>query len=140
MRVAIHHAAWHVCGGGELYVGALAEELAKKHETSLLLTTPFDRERLRELLGLRFENVRFVELSSTSDSRRLAGRRHRSRAERAVARALRDFDFGIRVATRKCSGGGSAEKPASRPGALFPSEIPSRLVASGPEPQGASGL
>ncbi len=63
MRVAIHHTAWHVCGGGELYVGALAEELAKKHETSLLLTTPFDRERLRELLGLRFENVRFVELS-----------------------------------------------------------------------------
>jgi glycosyltransferase involved in cell wall biosynthesis len=95
MRVAIHHTAWHICGGGELYVGALAEELAKEHEVSLLVTTPFGADRLRELLGLRFENVRVVELSNKS----LGGRRERFEAERAVARVMRDFDVGIRVAT-----------------------------------------
>ncbi|HJS73375.1 MAG TPA: hypothetical protein VJ921_03735, partial [Vicinamibacteria bacterium] len=95
MRVAIHHTGWHVCGGGELYVGILAEELARKHDVSLLVTSPFRAERLHEILGLRFENVRIFELTPGLSR----GRRDHYRAERAVARTLNDFEVGIRVAT-----------------------------------------
>jgi glycosyltransferase involved in cell wall biosynthesis len=104
MRVAIHHTGWHVCGGGELYLGALAEELAKEHQVTLLVTSPFAPDRLRELLGLRLENVRLVDLAPGP---RRGGRGEHYRAERAVACALSDFDVGIRVATARVPAAGA---------------------------------
>ncbi len=84
VRIAVHHPAWHICGGGEAYVGSLAEVLSEHHDVTLLVTTRFDPDRLSRLLALGLKNVRVHELS-----------------EADVAAAMRSFDLGIRVATAR---------------------------------------
>ncbi len=99
MRIAIHHNAWHVCGGGELYVGVLAEELAKEHDVTLLLTTPFDGDRLQGLLGLDFSGVELLSIVQPPVDPLRSGRWDRLKAELNVMGATRRFDVAIRVAT-----------------------------------------
>ena len=107
MRVAIHHNAWHICGGGELYIGAMAEELSTRHEVSLIVTTPFDPARLGNLLGLHFDHVRIEKLEPLSDPGLSSSRWQRFLVERSVTRAMREFDVGIRVATGRVPFGGA---------------------------------
>lgn len=97
MKIAIAHNAWHVCGGGELYLGSLAEELAQAHHVALVLTTRIDRPRLRSLLGLSFKNVHFVNAAAALGPQ--PTRAARLAAEMAVHNVTRAFDLVIRVAT-----------------------------------------
>lgn len=100
MRVGICHNAWHICGGGELYLGTLAEELALDHKVTLLLTTPFDRKRLRDLLGLSLQGVEARSLCSASPVAASGPNRlGRFAAEMAIQSAAANYDVIIRVAT-----------------------------------------
>jgi glycosyltransferase involved in cell wall biosynthesis len=102
VRIAIAHNAWHICGGGELYLGALAEELAEHHDVALLLTTPFDRERLARVLGLHFRGVSLIKVVNPPLDPLLPYRRSTAlRTELAIAWAARRYDRLVRVATAR---------------------------------------
>ena len=58
MKIAIFNRYWVVCGGGERYVGAMAEALAGDHGVDLLSPTPVDRARLEERLRLDLSATR----------------------------------------------------------------------------------
>lgn len=100
MRIALCHNAWHVCGGGELYLGTLAEALAADNKVDLLLTTPFPKLRLRTLLNVAFNDVGCVHVANPPASVAPgAMRRARLRSELALQSHARNYDVVIRVAT-----------------------------------------
>ncbi len=100
MRIALCHNAWHVCGGGELYLGTLAQVLAADSDVDLLLTTAFPKHRLRSLLNLAFDKVGCVQVANPLASQNLrTNRRARLSAELALQSRARNYDVVIRVAT-----------------------------------------
>lgn len=99
MRIALYHNAWHICGGGELYLGTLAEEWSRHHEVVIPLTAQLDRARLRTLLGLGFERVTLLPLEEPlPNPRQPSTRAQRLRREWLLARLFRGFDVTVRVA------------------------------------------
>jgi len=103
MRVALYNPGWHVMGGGEVYLGTIAEILCEQHQVDLIAVRPFDLQRLQERLGLRLSGVRVVEVPSAAVASPqgvrewLRNRRALARTYRALERATRAYDVAIAV-------------------------------------------
>ena len=58
MRVAIYPAALHVCGGGEKYIGKIAEVLSRESEVSFLVFEQPDFGKLQSRLNIDLSRVK----------------------------------------------------------------------------------
>lgn len=67
MRIGVYNRYWNVAGGGEKYLGSMAQCLSKYAAVDLIAHRPFSIEMLEERLNLRLDHCRPVVLSSDSD-------------------------------------------------------------------------
>ncbi|MCS6815870.1 MAG: glycosyltransferase family 4 protein [Blastocatellia bacterium] len=101
MRVALYNPGWHVMGGGEVYLGVIAEILAEQHHVDLIAVRPFDLRLLRERLGLCLNGIGLIEMPSEAVSSPrgvrewLWNRRALARTYRALERVTRTYDVAI---------------------------------------------
>jgi len=101
MRIAIYNPGWHVMGGGEKYLGTLAELLSEEHKVDLIITHPVDLDLLQRRLALNLQRVGVVELQTGRTSRPkdlhewLKNRIEATRLQRALMRITRDYDLAV---------------------------------------------
>ena len=71
-RIGIYDRWLHVLGGGERYVGGLAEALGRTHDVTLLTHRPVDRRTLERSLQLDLARVRLATVPYDPDYRAVA--------------------------------------------------------------------
>ena len=71
-RIGIYDRWLHVLGGGERYVGGLAEVLGRTHNVTLLTHRPVDRRTLERSLQLDLARVRLATVPYDPDYRAVA--------------------------------------------------------------------
>lgn len=74
MKVGIYNANLHTMGGGEKYMGVIAEVLARDHEVEILCTQEVDKDKLCQKLDLDFSNVKITALNVENDSEEFSKR------------------------------------------------------------------
>lgn len=52
MKIGIYNRYWNTCGGGEKYIGTIAETLSLDHDVELIAVEPVDWERIQSRLGI----------------------------------------------------------------------------------------
>lgn len=67
MRIGIYNRYWNIAGGGEKYVGAIAQYASRYGTVDLIAHEHFSIPRLEERLNLQLANCRSVILSNDSD-------------------------------------------------------------------------
>ncbi len=101
MRVALYNPGWPVMGGGEVYLGVLAEILSERHHVDLITVRPFDLRQLQERLGLHLNGVGLIEVPGEAVSfprgarEWLRNRRALARTYRALEQVTRAYDVAI---------------------------------------------
>ncbi len=68
MRIAIYNANLHTMGGGEKYMGVIAEALAENNDVEILCTVDIDKDKLCRKLDLNLSKVKIVPLNVENDS------------------------------------------------------------------------
>lgn len=69
MKIAIYNPGWHVVGGGEKYLGTVAEILSEQNQVDLIISRPVNLDLLQKRLGLNLERAGIVEIQSELTSR-----------------------------------------------------------------------
>jgi len=64
MKIGIYNRYWNTMGGGEKYVGTMAEALLERHEVELICVEPVNDERLCSRLNLDLSGAKWVEWPS----------------------------------------------------------------------------
>jgi len=101
MRIALYNPGWHVMGGGERYLGTIAEILGERYRVDLIVVRPFDRQQLQERLDLDLSGVGFVSVPGEAVScprgvrQWVRNRRALARTYRALERVTRAYDVAI---------------------------------------------
>lgn len=67
MRIGIYNRYWNVAGGGERYIGAIAQYAARYGAVDLIAHQPFSIPMLEERLNLQLAHCKPVILASDSD-------------------------------------------------------------------------
>jgi len=68
MKIAIYNANLHTMGGGEKYMGVIAEALAENNEVDILCTIDVDKDKLCSKLDLDLSKVKIIPLNVENDS------------------------------------------------------------------------
>jgi glycosyltransferase involved in cell wall biosynthesis len=101
MRIAIYNPGWHVVGGGEKYLGTVAEILSEHNQVDLIISRPVDLSLMQRRLGLNLERVGVVEVRSEIASKpRTVGEWLKNRAEARrlqseLQRLTRNYDLAV---------------------------------------------
>lgn len=72
MRIGIYNANLHTMGGGEKYMGVIAEVLAEKNEVEILCTQDIDKAKMCKKLDLNLDKVKIVPIDEENDGEKFA--------------------------------------------------------------------
>lgn len=61
MNIAIYHPNMHLMGGGETVCLTLAEDLSKKNNVDVFVTTKVDVKKYEEFFGLNLKKIKFIK-------------------------------------------------------------------------------